>query len=113
MEFKEKIQAITDEMIAIRRELHQCPELGTFEVETQKKISALLTKWGIEHKPCADTGIVGIIPGGKPGNVVGIRADIDALPLQEDRDREYCSKNDGVMHACGHDVHTTILLGIA
>ena len=113
MEINEKIQAITEEMIAIRRELHQYPELGTEELETQKRISALLTKWGIEHKPCADTGIVGIIRGGKPGNVVGIRADIDALPLQEDRSRDYCSKNDGVMHACGHDVHTTILLGIA
>ena len=113
MEFNEKIQAMTEEMIAIRRELHQCPELGTFEVETQKKISDLLTRWGIEHKPCADTGIVGIIRGGKPGNVVGLRADIDALPLQEDRNRDYCSKNDGVMHACGHDVHTTILLGLA
>ena len=113
MEIKANIKAITEEMIAIRRELHQYPELGTEELETQKRISALLTRWGIEHKPCADTGIVGIIRGGKPGNVVGIRADIDALPLQEDRDREYCSKNDGVMHACGHDVHTTILLGIA
>ena len=113
MELQQKIEAITDEMIAIRRELHQHPELGTQELETQKRISALLDKWGIEHKPCADTGIVGIIRGGKPGNVVGIRADIDALPLQEDRSRSYCSLNDGVMHACGHDVHTTILLGVA
>ena len=113
MELQQKIEAITDEMIAIRRELHQHPELGTQELETQKRISALLDKWGIEHKPCADTGIVGIIRGGKPGNVVGIRADIDDLPLQEDRSRSYCSLNDGVMHACGHDVHTTILLGVA
>ena len=113
MELQQKIEAITDEMIAIRRELHQHPELGTQELETQKRISALLDKWGIEHKPCADTGIVGIIRGGKPGNVVGIRADIDALPLQEDRSRSYCSLNDGVMHACGHGVHTTILLGVA
>ena len=113
MEINANIKAITEEMIAIRRELHMYPELGTEELETQKRISALLTKWGIEHKPCADTGIVGIIRGGKPGNVVGLRADIDALPLQEDRSREYCSKNDGVMHACGHDVHTTILLGVA
>ena len=113
MELQQKIEAITDEMIAIRRELHQHPELGTQELETQKRISALLDKWGIEHKPCADTGIVGIIRGGKPGNVVGIRADIDALPLQEDRSRSYCSLNAGVMHACGHDVHTTILLGVA
>lgn len=113
MEFHEKAQAIRDEMIAIRRELHQHPELGTFEHETHARICALLDKWGIEHRDIADTGILGIIPGGKPGNVVGIRADIDALPLQEDKSRSYCSRNDGVMHACGHDVHTTILLGVA
>lgn len=113
MELQENIQAITQEMIDIRRTLHRCPELGTQEHETHKMICSLLDQWGIPHQDIADTGILGIIQGGKPGNVVGIRADIDALPLQEDRDRPYCSRNDGVMHACGHDVHTTILLGVA
>lgn len=113
MEIKQKVSAIADEMIAIRREIHQHPELGTFEHETHSRICALLDAWGIEHQDCADTGVLGIIRGGKPGNVVGIRADIDALPLQEDRSRVYASQNDGVMHACGHDVHTTILLGVA
>lgn len=113
MEFHDSVQAITDEMIAIRRELHRHPELGTQEHETHARICALLDKWGIEHRDIADTGVLGIIRGGKPGNVVGIRADIDALPLQEDKTRSYCSLNDGVMHACGHDVHTTVLLGVA
>lgn len=113
MEIKKKVQSIACEMVAIRRELHQHPELGTFEHETHARICALLDKWGIEHRDCADTGVLGIIRGGKPGNVVGIRADIDALPLQEDKCRVYASQNDGVMHACGHDVHTTILLGVA
>lgn len=113
MDLHAKAQAIQEEMIAIRRELHQHPELGTFEHETHARICALLDRWGIEHRDIADTGILGIIRGKKPGNVVGIRADIDALPLQEDKSRPYCSRNDGVMHACGHDVHTAILLGVA
>ena len=113
MDFQKQAEAIRDEMIAIRRELHQHPELGTQEHETHRRICALLDAWGIEHQTIADTGILGIIRGGKPGNCVGIRADMDALPLQEDRDRSYCSKNDGVMHACGHDVHMTVLLGVA
>ena len=113
MEFHGSVQSITDEMIAIRRELHRCPELGTQEYRTQARICALLENWGIEHRPVADTGVVGIVRGGRPGNVVGLRADIDALPLQEDKNRPCCSQNDGVMHACGHDVHTAILLGVA
>lgn len=112
MDLQARINEITDEMIAIRRDLHRHPELGTHEQETQKRICAHLDAWGIEHKPCADTGVLAIIRGKKPGNVVGIRGDIDALPLQEDKSRDYCSLNDGVMHACGHDVHTTILLGL-
>lgn len=114
MNLEKRIEEITQEMIAVRRELHQHPELGTHEQETGKRICALLDQWGIEYTyGVADTGIVAIVRGAKPGPVVATRADIDALPLTEDPNRSYCSKNPGVMHACGHDVHTTIQLGLA
>ena len=114
MNLENRIREITGEMIAIRRELHQCPELGTQEFETGKIICKYLDQWGIEYTyGVADTGIVAIVRGAKPGPVVATRADIDALPLTEDPNREYASKNDGVMHACGHDVHTAIQLGLA
>ena len=114
MNLEKRIQEITQEMIDIRRELHQYPELGTKEFETGKIICKYLDKWGIEYTyGVADTGIVAMVRGEKPGPVVATRADIDALPLTEDPDRPYCSKHEGVMHACGHDVHTTIQLGLA
>lgn len=95
------------------KHLHQHPELSKQEYETQKFIMAELAKMGIEAKPCADTGIVGIIRGGKPGKTVAFRADMDALPVEETADVPYKSQNPGVMHACGHDSHMTILLGLA
>lgn len=107
-----------DELISIRRKLHQHPELGTMEHETDKLILSYLKAWDIPFVfPVADTGIVAMVEGkaksAAPSYVVGVRADIDALPLQEDKSRPYCSLNDGVMHACGHDAHTTIALGVA
>lgn len=110
---KEKIKSMEEEIIAIRRYLHQNPELGNQEFHTMDTISGYLTTWGIEHeKAIAGTGIVGIIRGKKPGKTVGIRADIDALPIDEANEVEYKSVNKGVMHACGHDAHTAILLGV-
>jgi len=103
-----------DEFVAIRRDFHMYPELSGKELRTSKKICDYLKDWDIEYyNNIAETGVVGIVKGKKPGKTVGIRADIDALPIEEDGDKDYKSKNKGVMHACGHDVHTTILLGTA
>lgn len=99
----------------IRRRLHQHPELGTMEYETGAIIREYLDEWGIPYQyPCADTGIVALVEGkgtetaekSNQGKTIGIRADIDALPMTEDDSRPYCSKHPGVMHACGHDAHT-------
>lgn len=95
------------------KHLHQHPELSSQEYETQKFIIAELEKMGIEATPCANTGVVGLIRGGKPGKTVAFRADMDALPIEEAVDLPYKSQNPGVMHACGHDSHMTILLGMA
>ena len=109
-------------LIQIRRRLHQHPELGTMEHETGAMIREYLEQWGISYQyPCADTGIVALVEGkGTDGaeknhgaKTIGIRADIDALPMTEDENCPYCSKNPGVMHACGHDAHMTIALGVA
>jgi hippurate hydrolase len=102
------------ENIAIRRHLHAHPELSYQEFETCKFVQSQLTKIGIPFTVIATTGVLGIIEGKNPGKrVIALRADMDALPILEENDVDYKSKNDGVMHACGHDVHTTILLGAA
>jgi hippurate hydrolase len=102
------------ENIVIRRHLHANPELSYQEFETCKFVQAQLTKMGIPFNVIATTGVLGIIEGKNPGKrVIALRADMDALPILEENDVDYKSKNDGVMHACGHDVHTTILLGAA
>lgn len=114
MNLQKRIAELTPEMVEIRRDLHRHPELSEHEQRTSARVAALLDEWGIEHRDhVADTGIVAVVRGKKPGPVVAARADMDALPLQEDKNRSYCSLNDGVMHACGHDVHTTIQLGAA
>ena len=112
--FKEKAQMIHDELIEIRRWFHMHPELSFEEVETGKKIAEILRKHGIEVKEnVGKTGLIGILEGGKPGKVVGLRADIDALPITEINEVSYKSKVDGKMHACGHDSHMTSLIGAA
>ena len=95
-----------------RRQIHQRPELAFSEKQTAAFISQKLTEWGIDYQESiAKTGIVAIIPGHQPGPVLAIRADMDALPIQEMNEVDYRSQHDGVMHACGHDGHVAIALG--
>ncbi len=102
------------EFIEIRRHLHAHPELSYQEFETSKFIQGKLTEFGIPFSLMATTGVVGILEGKNPGSrILALRADMDALPIREENDIPYRSKNEGVMHACGHDVHTTCLLGAA
>ncbi len=112
-----KTTALHEKVIAYRQHLHQHPELSYQEHETMKYISKQLDAIGIEHQTgVADTGIVAIIRGEQhsaDAPCVGLRADIDALPIQEENEVPYKSQNNGVMHACGHDVHTSVLLGAA
>ena len=116
---KEKIRAqagsVYPEMIAIRRHLHQHPELSKHEFETADLICRFLDTEGIEYTSgVGGNGIVALIMGRNPTKkVIGLRADMDALPINEDNDVDYKSVNKGVMHACGHDVHMTCLLGAA
>src|SRR5690349_11171352 len=114
----EKIRALSKEyapeFILIRHHLHANPELSYQEFETSKFIQDKLHEFGIPFELKATTGVVGLIKGKKPGErVIALRADMDALPIKEENDVEYRSKHDGIMHACGHDVHTTCLLGAA
>ncbi|MFN7012647.1 MAG: M20 family metallopeptidase [Bacteroidia bacterium] len=119
MSLKEKIKQqsheLLNEITAIRRYLHAHPELSFQEIETSKYICALLDKWNINYTTgWVKTGIVAIIKGkNAEKKCIALRADIDALPIQEIEGRTYGSKNKGVMHACGHDVHTASLLGAA
>lgn len=102
-------------VVAIRRHLHMYPELSYQEKKTGLYIAARLKEWGIRHEHgWAENGVVAYIEGQAPESaVIALRADIDALPIQEANDVPYCSQNSGVMHACGHDVHTSSLLGTA
>lgn len=100
-------------LIDIRRDLHSHPEPGFEEYYTSNKIKSLLKDMGIEYYEAAKTGVVGIIRGSHHGKTVGLRADMDALPITEETDLPYKSENPGMMHACGHDAHTAILLGVA
>jgi amidohydrolase len=101
-------------MIEIRRDLHQHPELGLEEHRTSAKIQGLLDEMGIEHVDgLGVTGVLGLIQGTGEGKVVALRGDMDALPIQDAKDVPYASTVPGKMHACGHDVHTTVLLGAA
>ena len=97
----------------IYRKIHRHPELGRTEYQTQALIMEQLDQMGIEAEPIADTGVIAIIRGGKPGKTVAFRSDMDALPVQEQTDLPFQSQNPGVMHACGHDAHIAILLGAA
>ena len=102
-----------NELLDIFHHLHSHPELSFQEEKTSEFICNKLDKYGIAYKKYAQTGIVGIIKGGKDGRNIGLRADMDALPINENPTNPYCSVNEGVMHACGHDIHMTCLLGAA
>lgn len=111
---KTRAKDFTADAIAIRHHLHAHPELSYQEFETSAYIQSQLTAFGIPHTVMATTGVVGIIEGKNPASrIVALRADIDALPITEENQVPYKSRNEGVMHACGHDVHTTCLLGAA
>ena len=111
-----EIQMFHKELMAVRRDLHANPELGFEEVRTSGIVAGALTALGVEvHRGIGKTGVVGVIKGQRTdsGKMIGLRADMDALPMSEDSTAQYCSKVPGMMHACGHDGHTTILLGAA
>jgi amidohydrolase len=108
-----EIQKISGDIYTYRRDFHQNPELSFQEYRTAETISKYLDSFGITHKTnIGETGIVGELDFGE-GPTIALRADMDALPIQEIGDLEYKSKNEGVMHACGHDGHMAILLGVA
>ena len=114
----DKIKALAksyaDEFISVRRHLHQNPELSYKEFETSKFIQNYLAQLGISFQVMGTTGVIGLIQGKNPtSRVIALRADMDALPILEENNIDYKSKNEGIMHACGHDVHTSCLLGAA
>jgi len=111
----EKIAAFTDELTAIRHDLHAHPEIGFEEIRTSGIVADKLTAWGIEvYRGIGKTGIVGVLKGANgDGGTIGLRADMDALPMEEATNLPYSSKIPGRFHGCGHDSHTTMLLGAA
>jgi amidohydrolase len=109
-----RLEELFSEMVDLRRYFHQYPELSFQEEQTPKKIAEYLKSIGVEVKTgVGGRGVVGIIHGEKPGKTVALRADFDALPIQDEKTVEYRSKVPGVMHACGHDAHTATLLTVA
>jgi hippurate hydrolase len=111
---KDLAKQYADTFISVRHHLHAHPELSYQEFETSKFVQQQLSSFGIPFEVKATTGVLGIIKGKNPERrVIALRADMDALPIQEENEVSYKSTNPGVMHACGHDVHTTILLGAA
>ncbi len=105
--------AIVARTVAVRRAIHRLPELGFEEERTAATVERELDELGIEHRRVAKTGVVGIIRGARPGRTVGLRADMDALPITEDSGEPFSSEVAGNMHACGHDAHTAMLVGAA
>jgi amidohydrolase len=110
---RDAVAAIEPGLVAIRRDIHAHPELGFEEVRTSGIVAAELARMGIPHRTgIGRTGVVGVIEGGRPGPTLAIRADMDALPIQEETGLDFASTVPGKMHACGHDIHTTTLLGV-
>ena len=110
--YYESALKIKDELVAIRRQLHQNPEVGCNLPNTTKFVMEKLTEYGYEPKEIAPSGVKAIAGGKKPGKVFLIRGDMDALPMEEHSGEEFASTN-GCAHACGHDLHTTMMLGAA
>ena len=116
MSLKDNVKPYIDELTAIRRDIHAHPELGFEETRTQKVVIEALERYGVDeiHPGMAKTGVVAVVRGSGGGNrAIGLRADMDALPIAEVNDFGHRSKTPGKMHACGHDGHTTMLLGAA
>lgn len=112
IDWKREARAVEADLIALRRDFHRHPEIGNHEVYTTEKISGYLESLGIETHRILDTGVIGVLRNGE-GRTVAFRSDIDALPVQEEADVDFKSENEGFMHACGHDLHMTALLGAA
>ncbi len=110
----DQIDAFQDELTSIRRDFHAHPEIGFEEFRTSSRIAKLLEGWGIEvTRQVGKTGVVGVLNGARSGRTIGLRADMDALPMEERTNLPYSSQNEGVFHGCGHDGHITMLLGAA
>lgn len=113
-DFRQEAEAHYDEMVAMRRDFHRHPELGFEETRTSRIVAETLQDLGLEvQRGVAQTGVVALLEGSRPGPTLLLRFDMDALPIQENSDIPYASENPGVMHACGHDGHTTMGLTLA
>ena len=113
-EIARAVAEVEKEVVALRRDIHQQPELGNREFRTGALVRDRLREMGLEVRhPVAKTGVVAVLRGGQPGPVVALRADLDALPLEDRNDVAYRSRVPGVKHACGHDAHTAMLVGAA
>lgn len=112
---KENVHVVSDKVVSLRRALHARPELGFEEEKTAALVSTTLKELGLQvtENVGGSTGVVGLLEGDKPGKTIALRADMDALPIQEVADVPYRSRVPGVMHACGHDAHVAMLLGTA
>ena len=107
-------KSVIDEVIELRRHFHRHPEVSFGEHGTSKYLSERLHELGLDLKPCpTETGVVAVLDTGRPGKTVMLRADIDALPIHEESGVNFSSKVDGRMHACGHDAHMGIMVGVA
>src|SRR5699024_2596799 len=109
-----KVDELYPEMVRVRRYLHQYPELSFQETETAQYIAKVYDDLSIPYETgVGGNGVVATLTGNKPGRTIALRADFDALPIQEENDVPYKSKHPGVMHACGHDGHTATLIAVA
>ena len=107
-------RSVLDEVVELRRHFHRHPEVSFSEHETSRQLTDRLRQLGLEIKPCpTETGVVALLDTGKPGKTVMLRADIDGLPIHEESGVDFSSRTDGRMHACGHDAHMAIMVGVA
>src|SRR3981081_1456831 len=106
--------SVLDEVIELRRHFHRHPAVSFSDQETSRQLDSRLRHLGLEIKPCpTDTGVVALLDTGKPGKTVMLRADIDGLPIHEEAEVDFASRNAGRMPACGHDAHMAIMVGVA
>ena len=111
---KEEAEKVFPDVVALRRDFHSYPELSFQETRTSEKIASVLQELGLEiSRNVATTGVVGLLRGSADGPTIALRADMDALPIDEKTRLPYASKSPGIMHACGHDGHMAMVLGAA